>query len=41
LEAPIPSGTNSAYVRLLVNTTAGAVRFGQVTVRNLTTLGLV
>lgn len=40
IEFTIPTGTTAMYVRAAFNTTAGTVRVAQMTMRNLTTLGL-
>lgn len=40
IEAPVAPGTTTLKVQLTVNTTAGAARFAQLTLRNLTALGL-
>ena len=37
----VPTGTTAIVVRLVVNTSAGDLRIGQVTLRNLTALGVV
>lgn len=40
IEVPVPPGTTLIYVTVSVNSAVGNVRIGQVTVRNLTELGL-
>ncbi len=40
VEFDVPTGTTAMYVRAAFNTTAGTVRVAQLTLRNLTTLGL-
>lgn len=40
IEFPVPASTTAIEVRLIANVAAGEVKFGQVTLRNLTTLGI-